>query len=153
NVTVSELANQNAVQLGFLDDQTNSRFFIPALTKRAANATVEVPSGQTIAIAGLINENLRETVDSFPGLGELPVLGPLFRSQEFVKGQTELVIFVTPRLARPFDPALAKLPTDDFVEPNDVEFYLMGKMEGADPAKAALGPDKQGVEGKFGHEL
>lgn len=150
NVSVSELAGDNALSLGFAGGTASTSYFIPALTKRAANATVEVPSGQTIAIAGLISENLRENLRKFPGLGDIPILGNLFRSQEFVKGQTELVIFVTPRLARPFDGALAKLPTDDFVEPNDTEFYLLGKMEGRRPS---LGPDKAGAEGKFGHEL
>ncbi|MEJ2424359.1 MAG: hypothetical protein P8101_07820 [Candidatus Thiodiazotropha sp.] len=139
------------MRLGFAEGSSSSNYFIPALTKRAANATVEVPSGQTIAIAGLINENLRENLRKFPGLGDIPILGNLFRSQEFVKGQTELVIFVTPRLAKPFDSALAKLPTDDFVEPNDTEFYLLGKMEGRRPS--SLGPDKAGAEGKFGHEF
>jgi pilus assembly protein CpaC len=151
NVSVSELAGDNALSLGFGGGTSSSSYFIPALTKRAANATVEVPSGQTIAIAGLISENLRENLRKFPGLGDVPILGNLFRSQEFVKGQTELVIFVTPRLAKPFDGALAKLPTDDFVEPNDTEFYLLGKMEGGRPS--TLGPDKTGAEGKFGHEL
>ncbi len=150
NVSVSELADDNAVRLGFAEGLSSTDYFIPALTKREANATVEVPSGQTIAIAGLINENLRENLRKFPGLGDLPILGHLFRSQEFVKGQTELVIFVTPRFAKPFDPQRVKLPTDDFVEPDDTEFYLLGKMEGRRPS---LGPDKTGTEGKFGHEL
>jgi pilus assembly protein CpaC len=150
NVSVSELADDNALRLGFAEGLSSTNYFIPALTKRAANATVEVPSGQTIAIAGLINENLRENLRKFPGLGDLPILGNLFRSQEFVKGQTELIIFVTPRLAKAFDSQLAKLPTDDFVEPNDTEFYLLGRMEGRRPS---LGPDKTGAEGIFGHEL
>ena len=148
NVTVSELQFDNSLQVGFVEGTSSSRFFVPALTKRAANATVEVPSGQTIAIAGLINENLRESVDKFPGLGDLPVLGPLFRSQEFIKGQTELVIFVTPRLARSFDPQLAKLPTDDFVEPSATEFYLMGRLEGRAESAGSLGPDREGAEGR-----
>lgn len=152
NVTVSELEFDNSVQVGFLEGTSSASFFVPALSKRAANATVEVPSGKTIAIAGLINENLRESLDKFPGLGDLPVLGPLFRSQEFVKGETELVIFVTPRLAKPFDPKLVKLPTDDFVEPSETEFYLMGRIEGV-PRGGVLGPDRDGVEGRFGHEL
>ncbi len=150
NVSVSELADDNALRLGFAEGLSSTNYFIPALSKRAANATVEVPSGQTIAIAGLISENLRENVRKFPGLADIPILGALFRSQEFVKGQTELVIFVTPRLAKAFDGELAKLPTDDFVEPSDTEFYLLGKMEGRHPS---LGPDKTGTEGKFGHEF
>jgi pilus assembly protein CpaC len=150
NVSVSQLADDNALRLGFAEGLSSTNYFIPALTKRSANATVEVPSGKTIAIAGLINETLRENLRKFPGLGDLPILGNLFRSQEFVKGQTELVIFVTPRLAKPFDSELAKMPTDNFVEPSDIEFYLLGRMEGRHPS---LGPDKAGTEGKFGHEL
>ena len=149
DVGVSELTAGNSIALGFAEGTATAGFFVPALTKRAANATVEIPSGQTIAIAGLINENLRESLQNMPGLGDLPVLGALFKSQEFVKGETELIIFVTPRLARPFDPDFIQLPTDAFVEPNEVEFYLLGLLEG----RADLGPDKSGAEGRFGHEL
>jgi len=160
DVTVSELTRDNALELG--SGTGNEVFYIPGLNKRSANSTVEVRSGETIAIAGLINETLRENVDRFPGLGELPILGMLFRSQEFIKGQTELVIFVTPRLARSFDPSLVKLPTDSFVEPSDQEFYLMGRLKARPPGEragttttteAGLGPDKSGSEGHFGHDL
>ncbi len=132
---------------------------------RGANATVEIPGGQTIAIAGLLSENARDGVDKFPGLGDIPILGALFRSQEFRKDQTELVIFVTPRLANSFDGKNVKLPTDDFVEPNDVDFYLMGKMatkrketsssstSSSSAARHNRSPDKQGSEGVFGHDL
>jgi pilus assembly protein CpaC len=158
NVIVSELTSQNSLALPV--GVTGNTFVIPALTKRSANSTVEVQTGQTIAIAGLINETLRENVDKFPGLGDVPVLGMLFRSQEFVKGQTELVIFVTPRLARSFDPTQVKLPTDSFVEPSDLEFYLMGRLKARPPeqrsdlsTETGMGPDKSGSEGQFGHDL
>jgi pilus assembly protein CpaC len=156
NVSVSELSNENAVTV----PAGASTFIVPALAKRSANSSVEVPSGQTIAIAGLLNENLREGVSKFPVLGDLPIVGPLFRSQEFQKGQTELVIFVTPKLARSYRPELVKLPTDDFVEPNDTEFYLLGRLQGRKPgtgshasSSSLLGPDKTGSEGHFGHDL
>ncbi|WP_295438863.1 type II and III secretion system protein family protein [uncultured Thiodictyon sp.] len=157
NVSVSDLTTTNSVTLP--TGATGSNFYIPALTTRNADSTVEIKSGQTIAIAGLINESLRENVDKFPGLGEIPVLGMLFRSQEFVKKQTELVIFVTPRLARSFDPQQVKLPTDSFVEPSDLEFYLMGRTQGRkhqpgdSTPTGTLGPDKSGSEGFFGHDL
>jgi pilus assembly protein CpaC len=135
-----------------------------SIISRGANATVEVPSGQVIAIAGLLTERSRDTTSKFPGLGDIPVLGTLFRSQTLGKEQTELVIFVTPRLANSFNPQQVTLPTDGFVEPNDVEFYLMGKgSERRPPAGKApgpqaakgdrLGPDKKGSEGLFGHDL
>ncbi|WP_295450285.1 type II and III secretion system protein family protein [uncultured Thiodictyon sp.] len=131
----------------------------PGLKTRSANATVEVKTGQTISIAGLIDEKMRDNVDKFPVLGEIPVLGMLFRSQSFQKDQTELVIFVTPRLARSFDQKQVKLPTDNFVEPNDLEFYLMGRTQGRTPRSGAaapnegIGPDRSGSEGAFGHDL
>lgn len=159
NVTVSELTSENAVTVG---TGTSASFFVPALTKRSANATVEVTTGETIAIAGLISERLRENVDKFPGLGDVPVLGTLFRSQEFVKGQTELMIFVTPRLARSYSPDYVRLPTDDFVEPDDLEFYLMGRLEACKDRSqrtaftctgGGMSPDTSGSEGYFGHDL
>jgi pilus assembly protein CpaC len=159
NVTVSDLSNTNAVVLSTIgaSDTVN---VVPSLTKRQANSTVEVRTGETIAIAGLINDTLRENVDKFPGLGDVPVLGMLFRSQEFIKNQTELMIFVTPRLARSFDPQLVRLPTDSFVEPNDLEFYLMGRTEGrkyqggtGHSTGGGFGPDQSGSEGPFGHDL
>jgi pilus assembly protein CpaC len=99
NVSVSELSNEGSTVISV--PGSNSFFPVPSLITRAANSSVEVPSGQTIAIAGLINERLREGVSKFPGLGDVPVLGTLFTSQDYQKNQTELVIFVTPRLARP----------------------------------------------------
>ncbi len=128
NVTVSELTQANSVILDASD--TLSRFVIPSLSKRSTSTTVELKDGQTIAIAGLINESLREAVNKFPGLGDLPILGYLFRSQAFQKGETELLIAVTPRLAKPIAPQDLRLPTDSFIEPNDSDFFIMGRMEG-----------------------
>lgn len=132
NISVSEIINSNQVALG--SGSSSSTFVVPSLAKRSANATVELMDGQTIGIAGLLNENMREVINKFPGLGDLPILGYLFRSQEFVKGETELVILVTPHLAKPIAPDRIKLPTDNFVEPNDADFYLLGRMEGKGPA-------------------
>ena len=81
-------------------------------------------------VAGLINENMREVITKFPGLGSIPLLGALFRSQEFRKGETELLILVTPHLAKPLVPAEVQLPTDNFVEPSDFGWFLQGKLEG-----------------------
>ena len=82
------------------------------------------------------------------------MLGLLFSSEEFRKDQTELVIFVTPRLAQPVQPLQVRLPTEAFVEPSDVEFYLMGKLEGKRQPKL-FDPRTQGggMEGNFGHGL
>lgn len=153
NVSVSELSNTNSLMLTTsIGGNSGVGQLVPSLTKRSAQSTVELGNGQTIAIAGLINDNTRDFVSRFPGLGDLPVLGHLFRSQEFISGETELVILVTPHLARPVDARTVRLPTERFVEPNDLEFYLLGKTKGAGEARSV--PASLGVsEGRFGHDL
>lgn len=158
SVSVSDLVNADAVT--FQPSLVSSGFFIPALSKRSASTTVELKDGQTIGIAGLISEDLREVVSKFPGLGDIPVIGHLFRSQEFVKGETELVILVTPRLARPLPAEGIDLPTDQLIEPSEMEFYLMGRMQGqaatSQPAPATSSsaePAPSGAESSFGHSL
>ena len=128
NISVSELVSDDSVIISA--DGVSATFLIPSLAKRSAQSTVELADGQTMAIAGLINENLREIVTKFPGLGSIPVLGALFRSQEFRKGETELLILVTPHLAKPLVPPEVRLPTDSFVEPGAFGWYLQGKLQG-----------------------
>jgi pilus assembly protein CpaC len=153
NVSVSELAAANSVALG--SDGSSSTFLVPSLVKRSANTTVELKDGQTIGIAGLLNENVREVITKFPGLGDIPILGNLFRSQEFIKGETELVILVTPHLAKPISPDKIRLPTDSFIDPSDTEFYLMGRMEGRASSDQDGGNKDTGggTEADFGHDL
>ena len=131
NVSVSELVDSNSLVLTPSD--TTSRFAIPSLSERRAVSTVELYDGQSIGIAGLVNESMRSAVNKFPGLGDIPILGHLFRSQDFQKGQTELVILVTPRLAKPIKPGEVKLPTDAIVDPSNAEFFLGGRIEGRKP--------------------
>jgi len=132
NVSVSELANTNSVSLRPIG--TTAVFTIPSLTERRAASTVELSDGQTIGIAGLMNENMRSAINKFPGLGDIPILGYLFRSQSYQKGETELVILVTPRLAKPIAPSEIKLPTDAVTDPTSAQFFLGGKIEGSKPA-------------------
>ena len=135
NVSVSELANSNSVALQPIG--TSAVFTIPSLTERRAMSTVELSDGQTIGIAGLMNENMRSAINKFPGLGDIPILGHLFRSQSYQKGQTELVILVTPKLAKPIKPADIRLPTDAVVDPSSAEFFLGGRIEGRKADKPA----------------
>jgi pilus assembly protein CpaC len=135
NISVSELANTNAIALAPIG--TTAVFAIPSLTERRAMSTVELSDGQTIGIAGLVNENMRTAVEKFPGLGDIPILGHLFRSQRFQKGETELVILVTPKLAKPIRPEDIKLPTDAIREPSSSEFFLEGRIEGREKAGAS----------------
>lgn len=128
NVTVSELVDTGSLVLK--TEGISSSTFVPSLKERSASATVELGDGQSMGLAGLLDDNLRGLVTKFPGLGSIPILGTLFRSQQYQKGQTELVILVTPRLARPVAPGSVTLPTDKFVEPSDTDFYLWGRLEG-----------------------
>ena len=153
NISVSELVENNSIVVSGTTGQNNdiqsSVFVVPALTRRSAEATYELRDGQTIGVAGLINENLRETINKFPGLGDIPILGNLFRSQSFIKGETELMILITPRLAKPIDPTKLTLPTDAFIEPSDADFYLLGKMEKNLPKGSSGG----GADSDFGHQV
>ena len=117
---VSELSSQGAITL--------NGFQIPALTTRRAETTVELGSGQSFMIAGLMSNSSQNTVDKAPGLGDVPIIGNLFRSTSFRKGETELVIVVTPYLVKPVDGNDIKLPTDGFQAPNELQRTL-GFME------------------------
>ena len=128
NISVSQLVQANSLVVSPITSSTV--FAVPALSERRAISTVELSDGQTVGIAGLMNENMTNAIKKFPGLGDIPILGALFRSQEFQKGQTELVILVTPRLARPMPPADVRLPTDSVVDPSNLDFFLRGRMEG-----------------------
>jgi pilus assembly protein CpaC len=127
------------------------------LGTRRATASVELREGQTMGLAGLIDDKVREAVEKFPGLGSIPVLGALFRSQDFINEETELVITVTPRLAKPMAPEDVRLPTDDFVPPSDAQFFLMGKLEDTrrgDDTQQTTGVEvANGTEATFGHQL
>ena len=142
---VSELSAQGSVTL--------NGFQVPALTIRRAETTVELGSGQSFMIAGLMSNNAQNLLKKAPGIGDIPLLGALFRSTNFRKGETELVIVVTPYLVHPVDANDIKLPTDGYQSPNEIQRLLLG-MENdgksgamrpvpraADPAPgAAAGP-------------
>jgi len=128
NISVSELVDTTS--LGVSVGGTNSTYIIPSLTTRQASGTIELGDGQSMGLAGILNDSLRTAVNKFPILGDVPILGALFRDQSYTKGDTELVILVTPHLAKPVARNDIKLPTDSYVEPSDTDFYLWGRMEG-----------------------
>jgi pilus assembly protein CpaC len=103
---------------------------IPSLTVRRASTTVELRDGQSFAIAGLLQTSNAKTLSQLPWIGDVPVLGALFRSASFQRNETDLVIIVTPRLVRPADaPAKLVTPLDDRLPGNDADFFLEGKAE------------------------
>jgi pilus assembly protein CpaC len=103
---------------------------LPSMTTRRIDTTVQLGDGQSFVVAGLIKNNMNEALNKFPGLGEVPVMGALFRSTEFQTDQTELMFVVTPRLVRPLTAAVT-LPTDNHIVPVSSQVMLMGTGEGA----------------------
>ncbi|MCU0733271.1 MAG: type II and III secretion system protein family protein, partial [Hyphomonas sp.] len=130
---VSELSSQGSVQLNGLQ--------IPALSKREAKSTVELPSGGSLALAGLISDDVRQNIDGFPGLKEVPVLGTLFRSRDFIKEETELVVIVTPYLVKPVSRQDLGTPADGLAEATDLKGIFLGhfnRIYGHNPAAAPV---------------
>jgi pilus assembly protein CpaC len=119
---------------------TNNGFIavLPSMATRRADTTVQLNDGQSFVIAGLIKNNMTETISRFPGVGEVPVLGALFRSTEFQNDKTELVFVVTPRLVKPLT-TMPALPTDNHIAPNSADVLFMGKAEGRGKAAPATG--------------
>jgi pilus assembly protein CpaC len=141
-------------------------FSIPSFEVRKVSTGVDLGDGESFAIAGLLREDIDENIEQFPFLGDLPILGVLFRSTSFRKEETELVIIVTPHLVKPLPPGPPALPTDNFVEPNAAELFLLGRLEGRygketetdESSPDAFAPlpeaslDDRGA-GEFGHRI
>ncbi|MEL7047829.1 MAG: type II and III secretion system protein family protein [Pseudomonadota bacterium] len=138
---VSELTNQGAVELNNIQ--------IPALRKRSARSTVELPSGGSLALAGLLSEDTRQNIDGFPGLKDLPILGTLFRSRDFVKNETELVVMVTPFMVRPTAPKNLGNPAAGLGDPADRKANFLGHVNRIYGQKNSSIPDG-GLKGDYG---
>ena len=131
---VSELTNDGAVRL--------SGFFIPALKVRRAETMMELPSGGSLVMAGLLSDQSKQALSGFPGLKNIPVLGALFRSRDYLKNETELVIIVTPYVVNPVARQQLAQPDDGFGWASDVNSDVIGQMNrvyGRHPERAPVG--------------
>jgi pilus assembly protein CpaC len=131
---VSELSNQGAVVL--------SNITIPALKVRRAETVVELPSGGSLVMAGLLSDQSKQALSGYPGLKNLPVLGTLFRSRDFLKNETELVVLVTPYVVKPVPRQELAQPDDGFGWASDLNTDLIGQMNrvyGRHPERAPVG--------------
>lgn len=117
---VSELTNEGAIVMDSMA--------VPALKSREAQSTVELPSGGSLAIAGLIRDEVRQNIDGFPGLKNLPVLGTLFRSRDFIKEETELVVIVTPYTVRSVSRDQLARPDDGLAPATDMKANFLGHL-------------------------
>lgn len=137
---VSEITNVGAVTL--------SNTSIPALKKREAKSTVELPSGGTLALAGLISDDTRQNIDGLPGVKDLPILGTLFRSRDYIRNETELVVIVTPYLVKPTSRDQLATPADGLVEATDMKANFLGHLNRIYGKSEAM-PDG-GLKGDYG---
>lgn len=143
---VSELTNQGSFQgqsVAGVDDDgtviTAQTLTIPALTVRRAESTVELPSGGSMMMAGLIQSRSRQSLDQLPGLKKLPVLGALFQSRDFLNEETELVVIITPYLVDPTQKNQLRTPADGFANASDPKTIFFGKLN------AVYGKDGRGL--------
>jgi pilus assembly protein CpaC len=151
NPEVSSIDNTISINTGIVS--------VPGLKVRRAHATLELRDGESFTIAGLLSDNYNTTINQFPLVGDIPILGALFRSNNYVRNQTELVIVVTPHLVTPRRGYIAT-PIDHFVPPSDFELFLMGQQNGTaanvapeDRVLLSTDPTTGGIDGPHGHVL
>jgi len=142
---VSELSNLGAFSLS--NGAGSASLVVPGLAVRRAETTVEIPSGGSLMIAGLLQQTTKQTIDSIPGMTSMPILGTLFRSRDFLNGQTELVIIVTPYIVDPTRPQNLQTPADGLDFASDMSTVLLGRLNkvvkapaGANAGRAYQGP-------------
>ena len=147
HVSVSSLSNAAAEVTGVNTEE-------PSLSVREAQTTVELADGQTMSIAGLLSSQFANDQSHVPGFADIPLVGTFFRNRSASKEQRELLILVTPHLARPIPNDQIRLPTEAFVEPDDVDFYLLGRMESR-KVRTLPNQDRNtgGMSGQFGHQI
>jgi pilus assembly protein CpaC len=138
---VSELSDNGAVRVNSMS--------MPAISTRRANTTIELAPGESFMIAGLIKDSSKADIHKVPGLGDIPILSPLFRSAEFQRNETELVIAVTPYLADPAASDDIRLPTDNYKNSSMLEMLFLGKLESR--KKSPDDARKRGLEGSVGY--
>lgn len=159
--SVTSIASTSTIPSGI----SGANFIVPSLSTRKLETTVQLYDGQTLALAGLLQDNIVEEVTKIPGLGDIPILGALFRSTSFQQEKTDLLVTVTPHLVKPDKEGAISYPGEYVQVPNRFEFYLEGRLEGRrspyDPsafgqhsfAEPILPVEMQGgLEGEFGQQ-
>lgn len=131
--TINMLVQPEVSQIDPTASLTVGNISIPGLRTRRASTTLELRDGESFAIAGLLSKDFQTTVDQIPLLGSIPILGALFRSTNFQKGETELLIVVTPHLVAPLRPSQVRLPTDTVKDPTSAEAVMLGQTYRSQP--------------------
>ncbi len=125
---VSELTNENALTLSQSLGTSTATLTIPAVRTRRSETTIEIPSGGALAMAGMIQEQTKQQINGIPGLAQVPVLGTLFRSRDFINRQTELMVIVTPLIVRAVAQKDLSRPDDGFADASDPATVLLGRI-------------------------
>ncbi|HZZ87150.1 MAG TPA: type II and III secretion system protein family protein [Caulobacteraceae bacterium] len=125
---VSELSQQGAFSLASSNGSTSPQLVIPGLNVRRANTTVEMSSGGSLMIAGLLEDKSSQDLDALPGIKDLPILGALFRSRDYLSGETELVVIVTPYLVSPVNAGQLQTPADGLQQASDGDTIFFGRL-------------------------
>ena len=140
---VSELSGEGALPLTAGTGTNAATLTIPALRVRRADTTVEIPSGGTLAMAGMIQEQTKQAINGLPGLMQVPILGALFKSRDYANRQTELVVFVTPYIVRAVAQKDLSKPDDGFADASDPESILLGKLNKVYGMPGRANPDRR----------
>jgi pilus assembly protein CpaC len=154
---VSDLSTQNALTIaipGTTPNTPGSSATIPAIRTRRAETTVEIPSGGSLALAGMIQNSTKQAINGLPGLMELPILGPLFKSRDYVNQQTELMVLVTPYVVHAVAGKELSRPDDGFADPSDPSSILLGRFNRIYGVGGAVpNPTPEDYHGKYGFIL
>jgi pilus assembly protein CpaC len=144
---VSDLSTDNAMTLSV--PGSTSSLTVPSISTRRAETTVEIPSGGSLALAGMLQQKTRQQINGIPGLMQVPVLGTLFRSRDYINNQTELMVLVTPYVVRAVAQKMLSRPDDGFADPNDQSTALLGSLNRIYGGPGKTEPPRQ-YHGKYG---
>ena len=148
---VSDLSSNNSLVIP--EPGTTATATIPSIRTRRADTTVELPSGGSLAMAGMIQNTTRHNINGFPGLMELPVLGPLFKSNDYINQRTELMILVTPYIVRAVAEKDLSRPDDGFADPSDPAQILLGNLNRIYGVGGKADPPPDAYHGNYGFIL
>jgi pilus assembly protein CpaC len=148
---VSDLSSQNSLTI--TEPGSTNSATIPSIRTRRAETTVEIPSGGSLAMAGMIQNSTKQNINGLPGLMELPILGTLFKSRDYINQQTELMVLVTPYVVRAVAQKDLSRPDDGYADPSDPETVLLGRLNRIYGVGASPQPTADTYHGKYGFIL
>jgi pilus assembly protein CpaC len=148
---VSDLSSENSLTLSV--PGSTQTLTIPSVSTRRAETVVEVPSGGSLAMAGMIQEQTKQQINGLPGMMQIPILGALFKSRDYVNHQTELMVLVTPYIVRAVAQKQLSRPDDGFADPSDPQTVLLGRLNRIYGPSKVVEPVQTNYRGKYGFIL